>query len=368
MTGTRGSVLVARPTAGGVAHVSSKVVAELRRQGRTVDDVALSEPPAAAWHGLFAGLGAARRIRRAGTVHIELGRTTAAPFWFAVVAVTLRRDVVLVAHDAPTLVDAPGAAIVPARRGWRDAVAHRIVAPLVDRPVTAYVRRRVGAVAVLSDTAQRRCEADGLTRVGTVNHGADPAEPAPPPSAADTVVFGGFLSPGKGLEDLLDAWQRIGPGTGFRLVVAGEPSRQHAGWVAGLRERSAGWPNPPQWRGYLDDAAFNRLIAGAAVVVLPYRASNPISGILVRAMVQGRAVVGTRVTALRALVTDGVDGTLVDVRDVDALARRLDALIRDPRERDRLGAAAARAAARRHTWQRQVEDLERIYATSGSPA
>ncbi|WP_328476974.1 glycosyltransferase family 4 protein [Actinoplanes sp. NBC_00393] len=360
---TAPEVLIARPTAGGVAHVGAKVVGEFRRQGRDVLDVPLAESAAPAWRGLLTGLRAAGRIRRAGVIHIELGRITTGPFWFAVVAVSLRRDVVLVVHDAPTLVDAPGAAVVPARRGWRDAVAHKVFAPLLDRPVTLYVRRRAGVVAVLSEVAARQSSAAGFKRVERINHGADPALPGPLPSTSRTVVFGGFLSPAKGLEDLLAAWEEAG--SDHQLMIAGTASRQHAEWVARLQRESAKFANPPRWLGYLGDQEFAELIASASVVVLPYRAANPASGILVRAMVQGRAVLATRVPAMESLVTDGVTGCLVDVGDTGGLARELANLLSDPTARDRLGAAAAEVAAVRHTWARQASDLDRIYAVAG---
>jgi glycosyltransferase involved in cell wall biosynthesis len=360
-------ILLVRPTEGGVAHVAAKIGAEFRRQRRTVCEIALPETTAPAWTGVRAALRARRLIRRAGVVHIEVGRTTAAPFWFAAVAVGLRPDVVLVAHDAPTLVDAPGAAVIPVRRGWRDAVAHKIFAPLLDRAVTGRVRRRIGAVAVLSEVAARRCAAAGIARTGLINHGSDAPSAGSPPSSSRTVLFGGFLSPAKGVEDLLEAWRTAGAGSGYRLVIAGRAARQHADWARRLEAESATLPNPPEWSGYLDDRAFDELTASAALVVLPYRASNPSSGILVRAMVQGRAIVATRVPAMESLVEDGVTGRLVGVGDPSGLARQIGALLGDPAARDRLGAAAARVAADRHTWQRQADDLDRIYATVRAP-
>ncbi|MEV4636419.1 glycosyltransferase family 4 protein [Actinoplanes sp. NPDC049548] len=211
-----------------------------------------------------------------------------------------------------------------------------------------------------------------MARVGLINHGADAAVPGPPPSRSRTVVFGGFLSPAKGLEDLLDAWQKISATSDYQtdhqLLIAGTCARQHEDWLAALRADSAGLAKPPRWLGYLDDREFTEVIAAAGVVVLPYRSSNPSSGILVRAMVQGRPVVATRVTAMELLIADGVTGELVDVGDVAALAGKLDGLIRDPARRDALGAAAARVAAERHTWARQVADLKKVYALSGGPA
>jgi glycosyltransferase involved in cell wall biosynthesis len=273
--------------------------------------------------------------------------------------------VVVVAHDAPVLVDAPGAAVVPVRRGWRDAVAHKVFAPLLDRPVTAFVLRRAGAIAVLSDAAARACAERGIRPAGLINHGADAPTPGPSPSDSRTVVFGGFLSPSKGTEDLLEAWRTVGPGTDHQLVIAGRTARQHADWLDQLKREAAGLANPPRWLGYLDDRMFAELIARAGVVVLPYRSSNPSSGILVRAMVQGRSTVATRVPAMESLIDDGVTGLLTDVGDPAGLADRLGDLVHDPALRDRLGAAAAAVAAGRHTWERQVRDLEKVYAIAG---
>ncbi|MGK5681927.1 glycosyltransferase family 4 protein [Actinoplanes sp. URMC 104] len=359
------AILLVLPAEGGVAHVATKVAREFRRQGRDVREIVLAETAAPAWTGLWAAAKAYRQIKRTSVVHIEFGRTATAPFWFAALAVLIRGDVVLVAHDAPTLVDAPGAAVMPAKVGWRDAIAHKVAAPLLNNAVTSLVRRRAGAVAVLSETAAQRCKTAGMRRVGIIGHGADAPLTGQAPSASDTIVFGGFLSPAKGLEDLLDAWSTIGDRRGYRLLIAGTASRQHAAWVQRLRDRSASFPNPPEWLGYLDDHAFDELIANAAVVVLPYRSSNPASGILVRSMVQGRAILATRVTAMESLIEDGITGRLVEIGDTAAMADTLNVLIADDKLRDQLGAQAARVAAMRHTWLLQTEDLDRIYAIAG---
>ena len=126
--------------------------------------------------------------------------------------------------------------------------------------------------------------------------------------------------------------------------------------------------DPPLWLGFLDDEAFDRVIADAAVVVLPYSVANPASGIAVRAAVHGRPIVGTRVPALADVVADGVTGLLVAPDDPAALAEALLRLAREPALRDRLGDAGAAAAGARHTWAHHVEGLRHAYAMRGVPA
>ncbi len=128
-----------------------------------------------------------------------------------------------------------------------------------------------------------------------------------------------------------------------------------------LRDLASRLPGPPTWLGFVSDDEFARLVADAAVVVAPYRRSNPASGLLVRAMVEGRAVVATRVPAALDCLEDGVSGLLVEPDDPQALAEALELLVDDPALRDRLGAAAAQSAAERFTWPRYLAKLTDAY-------
>jgi glycosyltransferase involved in cell wall biosynthesis len=126
-----------------------------------------------------------------------------------------------------------------------------------------------------------------------------------------------------------------------------------------LRERTRGWERV-RWAGSVDEATLATLFATAAIVCLPYRSSNPASAILVRAMVEGRAIVATDVPAsLDAL--DPADALIVPAGDAVAFAHALRCLLDDPELRDRLGAAAARTAADRFSWSWTVDDLTAAY-------
>jgi glycosyltransferase involved in cell wall biosynthesis len=371
-------IVIASPTEGGVANVARELVRQLRADGRQVLHVPVSDgeavgdgtptrwPPAL--HAAAAAWRVRRRLRAADVTHIELGRNSVGAFWFAVIAALLRgrRDLILVAHDPPYLVRAPGSGLLRTAPGWRDAVAHRVLASAFDRPLTSFLRSRVASTVVLSEDAAARARQDGWPSVAVLDHGAAPPTPgAPPPSRGRHVLMAGFLGPGKGLDVLAEAWRRIAAPP-LPLVVAGTASRQDRPWLHRITAELDRCPSPPRWLGYVTDEQFADLVATAAVVVLPYSTGNPASGVLVRALVEGRSVVATRVPAALAEVEPERTGLLVDIGDSGALAHALQRLLAQPLLRDELGAAAAAEAGWRHSWRRHVDQLMEIYRRSGA--
>jgi phosphatidylinositol alpha-1,6-mannosyltransferase len=360
--------VVVRPERGGVAYVAAGVAGELRRRGTDVVEVVAADdgPRAPARAALRSVWDARRALRRADVVHVEVGRTAVGALWVAVWAAVLRDDVVFVTHDGPELVNAPGSGLIRTAPGRRDAFAHRVLAPLTDGVVRAWLKRRVGHWVTVSDEAAGRAKAAGLGPVSTVGlpagsgPGAGPVVAAPP-SASATVLFAGHLAPTKGLEVLADAWAEAGAGRDATLVVVGGHSRQHDRYVAGVRDAYGRLPARTRWVGWVDDATFAAELAGAAVVVLPYLASNPASGVLVRALASGRPVVATRVEAVESLPAAMRDALLVvEPGDRTGLAAAIARLLDDPAGRDRLGARAARAAATRPL-AAQVDELVGLY-------
>ena len=92
-----------------------------------------------------------------------------------------------------------------------------------------------------------------------------------------------------------------------------------------------------QWLGHVDDMP--ALLHTVDAVVLPsYREGLPTS--LTEAAACSLPLITTDVPGCREVVTDGVDGLLVPVRDAVALARAIARLQDDAALRERLGAAA----------------------------
>jgi glycosyltransferase involved in cell wall biosynthesis len=83
--------------------------------------------------------------------------------------------------------------------------------------------------------------------------------------------------------------------------------------------------------------------------------------VAIEALAARRPVVATRVGGIPDVVSDGVDGFLVEVGDTDALAERLRRLAQDPELRRTMGAAGRAHAVPRYRVERLVDDVDALY-------
>jgi Glycosyl transferases group 1 len=102
------------------------------------------------------------------------------------------------------------------------------------------------------------------------------------------------------------------------------------------------------FRGHLDRAALACELAAADVFVLPTLADNMPRAVL-EALATGLPVITTPESGYEGVITDGVEGFIVPVGDVEAIADRLRLLAGDGAWRQRMS-AAAREVAERHSW------------------
>ncbi len=93
------------------------------------------------------------------------------------------------------------------------------------------------------------------------------------------------------------------------------------------RVRFLGWQEDPR-----------PVIAAADIVAVPSR-HEPLGNVILEAWAQGKPVVAAASAGPRQLITDGVDGVLVDIDDASALAGAIEALIGSPERRAELGDA-----------------------------
>lgn len=128
--------------------------------------------------------------------------------------------------------------------------------------------------------------------------------PLPGHGLGKRVVFAGRILPYKGIDLLLEAWSSRDFG-GARLVIAGE----------GRMPAFSEVPDLNVVNRWLSDLELEELIAGAAVVALPYREASQ-SGIIPLARALGVPVVATPVGGLPEQFLNGVEGLLAE--DVSA--------------------------------------------------
>jgi len=163
----------------------------------------------------------------------------------------------------------------------------------------------------------------------------DPAQPL-------RVLLAARLLWDKGLaEYIAAARQLLGEGRAMRFLLAGDPD---PGNPAAVPEHTVhAWADDGvvDWLGHVDDMP--ALFATVDMVVLPsYREGLPKG--LIEAAACALPLVTTDVPGCREVVTDGVDGLLVPVRDAAALAAAIARLQDDPALARRLGEAARRKA------------------------
>ena len=153
------------------------------------------------------------------------------------------------------------------------------------------------------------------------------------------ILFVGWLERFKGVFELLAAIRELASAEDvpcFRLTLAGDGgvAAEAKSWVArhGLSDRV-------RFVGWVDGEAKLGLFRDADVFVLPsYTEGLP--NAMIEAMAAGLPVVVTPVGSVPDVVTDGVQGLLVEPRSVAALTTALRKLLREPATRASMGRSA----------------------------
>ena len=176
---------------------------------------------------------------------------------------------------------------------------------------------------------------------------ADPAPPAAP-NGRLRAIFVGALTQRKGVSYLLDAVARLAPRVeltliGARLNAPCEPLdialRAHR-WIPSLTHHEV----LEEMRRH-DVLVFPSLFEGFGLVIL-------------EALACGLPVIATPHTGGPDVLTEGEDGFVTPVRDVDALAGALETLLASPARLAEMKAAAL-AKARCLTWEKYRRGVER---------
>jgi GalNAc-alpha-(1->4)-GalNAc-alpha-(1->3)-diNAcBac-PP-undecaprenol alpha-1,4-N-acetyl-D-galactosaminyltransferase len=158
-----------------------------------------------------------------------------------------------------------------------------------------------------------------------------------PSAAREALVLGvGRLTRQKGFDLLLRAFARLQPKhPDWRLAIFGSGPELSA--LRALGE-SLGIASAVTFGG--TDPRIETWMARAGLVVQPSRFEG-FPNVVLEAMGSGAAVISADCpSGPRDLITDGTDGRLVPVEDVDALARAMDSLMGDAAARERLGLEA----------------------------
>ena len=324
-----------QPVPGGIGRYVTHLLASLPAAG--VEPVAFAAGPAPDGIAPWVDLGWPR-----GGLRYELWHRTRRP------RVRVGGDVV---HATSLAVPPPGPR--PLVVTVHDLVFLRQPEVLTRRGITFHrrglelTRREAAAVVVPTEFGKRDLVAEGFDPdlVHVAPHGVDvPAEPASvaPPVVGPYLLFVSTLEPRKGVNDLLDAHQRLrGLHPDLQLVLAGPP----------------GWGEPANTRrpgvvvtGSLDDDELDAAYRSAIALVVPETYAG-FGMPIIEAMARGCPVVTSDAACLPEV--GGGASVVVPTGDVGALADALDELVRD-RLRCQALAEAGVEHARAFTWARSA--------------
>lgn len=217
-----------------------------------------------------------------------------------------------------------------------------------ERHVSAQLNALVTLTATGAECLTRRMRIDA-SNVHFIAHGNHVLVPAAVPSDDRLrLLYFGFIYPGKGIEDLLNALgivRQARPGSAPVLTMAGGSAPELAfgsrgDYLANLREQVArlGIEQLIEWRLDLAAADISGCVQAHHAMVLPYRDSRKLallgkmrgtSGALSWANACGRGVIASDARAFSEEVSHG-NGVVFAQGDSRALAERIIALIDRP--------------------------------------
>jgi glycosyltransferase involved in cell wall biosynthesis len=170
--------------------------------------------------------------------------------------------------------------------------------------------------------------------------------PQPKPDKLFRALFVGRVGPRKGVHYLLQAWQQLNfPEAELLLVGINEfPEGLLDQYTKGIRHISS-----------VPHASLNRYYSSANVLVLPSLVEG-LALVQLEAMACGIPLITTPNAGGSDIVTDGVEGFVIPVRDVEALKEKLEWCYTHPEELAQMG-QAARHKAEQLTWQQYRQQL-----------
>jgi alpha-maltose-1-phosphate synthase len=173
-------------------------------------------------------------------------------------------------------------------------------------------------------------------KVSVIPYGAPVETFQPQPKTDDhfRALFVGRVSPRKGVHYLLQAWQELRLKDAELMLVG--TSLFPAGWLEQYKDICRHIPSVPH-------LLLNQYYSSASVFVFP----SLIEGfglVILEAMACGIPVITTPNTGGPDILTDGVEGFIIPIRDVEAIKEKLEWCYSHPHELAQMGQDARRKA------------------------
>jgi glycosyltransferase involved in cell wall biosynthesis/GT2 family glycosyltransferase len=180
-------------------------------------------------------------------------------------------------------------------------------------------------------------------------------------ASAYVVLYYGRLHPEKGIDRLLEAWQRLAlPADEATLLLAGEayPTSEGRAYAQRIRELA---PAGVRLAGMQRDVV--PLLHAADTVVLPAQWQEPFGRVVAEGLISGRPVVASRVGGVPEQLTGELSSLLFDPGDAGELAARLGRLRQWRRDDPGLGERCAEHARTRLSLRATADGVENVIST-----
>jgi len=214
--------------------------------------------------------------------------------------------------------------------------------------------RKVDLYFAPSEFTRRKYVEAGLPadRIAVKPNCVDP-DPGPGEGKGGYVVFVGRLSREKGVETLLEAWEKLSLDAGLRVV--GDGPLADDVMRAAARDRRIEWLGRQPMREVL------RIVGDAACLVMPSLWYETFGRAIVEAFSRGTPVVVSGLGAMAELVDDGRTGFHARPGDAADLAAKLERILVDGEARARMRVAAREEYLRKFTADPNHDRLMEIY-------
>ncbi len=198
-------------------------------------------------------------------------------------------------------------------------------------------------------------------RIHIIRQAAPPPASRPPASKANHILFFGRISPEKGLDTLIRAYQAAAPEQDLLLV--GRSYDGHAEQLQTLVRPE--FRDRIRFLGFMDGDDLASVIEQALLAVVPSRWYDNAPLAVYEAYQLGTPVLAADIGGIPEQVLPGETGELFIADDEADLAEKLRTMLADPERLSRMGAAARRLAVEELGLDRHLDQLLGLFASLG---
>lgn len=169
------------------------------------------------------------------------------------------------------------------------------------------------------------------------------------------ILFVGGMSLQKGIQYLVQAYNKINhPAKSLTFIGTSSPM------LIDILKRRGIWPENAKVVGHMPQTELKNIMSRSHVLVLP-SIQDGFGMVMAQAMACGCPVVASNHTGAEDLITDGIEGFIVPIRDVPTLTERLQQMADDPELSAAMGVNALKKVQKFGGWDSYGDQAMKIY-------